>query len=221
VLVVDDEPAVARVTAELLRRTGYAVEVANSGGEAVERVRRHAPDAMLLDYEMTDMDASEVLDALRAGDAPIGFPILIFTGARLSAADQVLALERGATDYVPKGSDRQVLVARLRAALRNRAGASVLQKGALRIDVRSARAWLGARALDLDRIPLLVLHHLAVREGEVVSKAELLTAVWGTRFGGFEHAVEQAVYTIRAAIGDKRWIETVQRAGYRFVTLDG
>ena len=221
VLVVDDEPGVARATAELLRRTGYAVEVAGNGREAVERVRQRPPDAMLLDYEMPDMDASEVLDALRHGDAPIGFPVLIFTGARLSTADQVLALELGASDYVPKGANRQVLLARLKAAMRDRAFGVVTQKGTLRIDLKAGRAWLGSRALELDRTPLLVLHHLATHEGETVSKAQLLAAVWDSKFGGFDHAVEQAVYAVRSALGDKRWIQTVHRQGYRFVTIDG
>ena len=219
-LVVDDEPAVAKVTAELLRRTGYTVELAGSGREAVEQARRRPPDVMLLDYEMPDMDGSEVLQELREGDAAIDFPVLMYTGARLSTGDQILALESGASDYVPKGANRQVLLARLRAVLRDRSRSHVLQRGALRLDMRAGRAWLSGRELSLDRTPLGVLHHLARHEGEVVSKAELLAAVWGTRYEGFEHAVEQAVYEIRAALGDKRWIQTVVRRGYRFVQPD-
>ena len=218
VLVVDDEQGMAHATAELLRRSGYVAEIATSGQEAVTRIRQRAPDAMLLDYEMPDMDALDVLEALGASERPLGFPVLIFTGARLTTGDQVVALESGATDYVPKGVSRQILIARLRAALRNRSQPLVLQRGRLRIDVPAARAWLDGRVLDLDRTPLLVLHHLAAREGQAITKQELLAEVWGTDYDGLDHAVEQAVYAIRRALGERGWIETVHRHGYRFVT---
>src|SRR5438309_3827632 len=113
-LVVDDEPRTAEITAELLRRAGYAVDVALSGREALASVRSGTPDLMLLDYEMPDMDAPEVLDQLRDDD----FPVIILTGRRAGAGDQVLGLDRGAADYVLKGTDRQVLRARVAAALR-------------------------------------------------------------------------------------------------------
>src|SRR6266849_11132446 len=87
-LVVDDEPRTAELTADLLRRAGYFVEVAGSGTEALERIRTASPDLMLLDYEMPDMEAPEVLDSLRAGGR-IPFPVIILTGARHSPADQV------------------------------------------------------------------------------------------------------------------------------------
>src|SRR3982074_682604 len=122
-LVVDDEPRTAELTAELLRRAGYAVDVAVSGTDALARVRIESPDLMLLDYEMPDMEAPEVLDSLRSGMDRIAFPVIILTGARHSAGDQVLGIERGATDYILKGTDRQVLLARVRGALRERASA--------------------------------------------------------------------------------------------------
>src|SRR5258708_4413442 len=111
-LVVDDEPRTAEVTAELLRRAGYAVDVALSGTEALSRVRSETPDLMLLDYEMPDMDAPEVLDQLRSGSDRLSFPVIILTGARPSPGDQVLSIERGAADYIAKGTDRQVLLER-------------------------------------------------------------------------------------------------------------
>src|SRR3982075_1887250 len=104
-LVVDDEPRTAELTAELLRRAGYAVEVAISGTEALQRVRLNSPDLMLLDYEMPDMEAPEVLDSLRSGADRIALPVLILTGARHAAGDQGLGIDPGATDYILKGTD--------------------------------------------------------------------------------------------------------------------
>ena len=217
-LVVDDEPRAAELTAELLRRAGYAVEIAISGTDALERVRLNSPDLMLLDYEMPDMEAPEVLDTLRAGADRIAFPVIILTGARHAPGDQVVGIEHGATDYIVKGTDRQVLLARVRGALRERAPeARVVVAGQLRIDLARGQATLGDRALKLERRPLHMLQLLASRPGEVVGRAELLERVWGTNYAGFEHSVEQAAHQIRRALKDPAWIETVRGIGYRLV----
>src|ERR671931_510613 len=156
VLVVDDEPRAAQVTAELLRRAGFAVEVAASGQEAVERASERPPDAMLLDFDMPDMDAPEVLDLLKAGGERLPFPVLILTGARPASGDQVLGLERGATDYLLKGVDRQVLLARLKAALRDwRDAGRPVTRGRLRIDPAARLATLDGRPLRLQPKPFL------------------------------------------------------------------
>jgi len=217
-LVVDDEPRTAELTAELLRRAGYDVEVAVSGTEALARIRLSSPDLMLLDYEMPDMEAPEVLDQLRSGADRIEFPVIILTGARHANSDQVVGLERGATDYIVKGTDRQVLLARIRGALRDRGtGDRVVVRGRLRIDAARGQAWLGERTLKLERRPLLMLQLLAGRTGEVVTRAELLERVWGSSYAGFEHSVEQAVHEVRRALQEPGWIETVRGIGYRFV----
>jgi len=218
-LVVDDEPRTAELTAELLRRAGYVVEVAVSGTEALARVRAGSPDLMLLDYEMPDMEAPEVLDLLRSGGDRVGFPVIILTGARFAAGDQVLGIERGATDYILKGTDRQVLLARIRGALRDTGTADrVVVRGRLRIDVARGQAWLDERPLKLERRPLLMLEVLASRTGEVVTRAEILERVWGTRYAGFEHSIEQAAHEVRSALKESGWIQTVRGIGYRFVT---
>jgi len=217
-LVVDDEPRTAELTAALLRRAGYLVDIAVSGTEALASVRSSSPDLMLLDYEMPDMEAPEVLDSLRSGADRIAFPVIILTGARYAAGDQVLGIERGATDYIVKGTDRQVLLARVRGALRDRVPETrIIASGRLRLDLASGEAWLGARALKLERRPLLMLQLLAGRPGEVVGREELLQRVWGTNYAGFEHSVEQAAHQIRRALGEPGWIETVRGLGYRFV----
>src|ERR1700686_5541307 len=110
------------------------VEIAVSGSDALQSVRSNSPDLMLLDYEMPDMEAPEVLDALRSGADRISLPVIILTGARHAPGDQVLGIERGATDYIVKGTDRQVLLARVRGALRERAPESrVMVNGRLGI----------------------------------------------------------------------------------------
>lgn len=218
-LVVDDEPRMAAVTAELLRRAGYAVDVAGSGGEALERVRSGSPDLMLLDYEMPDMEAPEVLDSLRSGTDRIPFPVIILTGARHAPADQVVGIERGATDYIAKGTDRQVLLARVRGALRDRGAATgAIVRGRLRVDAAHGEVRLDDRTLKLERRPLAMLQLLASRDGEVVPRSELLERVWGSSYKGFEHSLEQAVHEIRRELKEPGWIETVRGIGYKLVT---
>lgn len=217
-LVVDDEPRTAEITAEILRRAGYTVDVARSGGEALERVHMGSPDLMLLDYEMPDMEAPEVLDSLRVGEERIPFPVIILTGARHSPADQVVGIEHGATDYIAKGTDRQVILARVRGALRERAAAPrALVRGRLQVDATRGAARLGTRVLKLERRPLMMLHLLAQRSGEVVPRPELLERVWGSSYRGFEHSLEQAVHQIRRELREPGWIETVRGIGYRLV----
>jgi DNA-binding response OmpR family regulator len=217
-LVVDDEPRTAELTAEILRRAGYSVDVAGSGGEALELVRAGSPDLMLLDYEMPDMEAPEVLDSLRSGADRIPFPVIILTGARHSPADQVVGIERGATDYIVKGTDRQVMLARVRGVLRERAAhlGSVV-RGRLSVDAARGQARLDDRQLKLERRPLLMLQVLAARSPEVVLRRELLDRVWGSTYSGFEHSLEQAVHQIRRELREPGWIETVRGIGYRLI----
>lgn len=217
-LVVDDEPRTAELTAELLRRAGYSVDVAGSGSEALERVRSASPDLMLLDYEMPDMEAPEVLDLLRLGGERIPFPVIILTGARHSPSDQVVGIERGATDFIVKGTDRQVVLARVRGALRERAsGPGAVVRGRLHVDASRGEARLGDRLLKLERRPLVMLQLLANRSGEVIPRSELLESVWGSSYKGFEHSLEQAVHQIRHELREPGWVETVRGVGYRFV----
>src|SRR6266699_4789827 len=118
-----------------MRRAGYSVDVAGSGNEALERVRLGSPDLMLLDYEMPDMEAPEVLDSLRSGGDRMPFPVIILTGARHAPADQVVGIERGATDYTVMGRELQGRLARVRGALRERAsGPGAVVRGRLHVD---------------------------------------------------------------------------------------
>src|SRR5260370_23857650 len=107
---------------------------------------------------MPDMQAPEVLDELRSGADRVAFPVIIFTGALHSSSDQVLGIERGATDYIVKGTDRQVLLARARGALRERAsGDRVLGRGRCRIDSANGQAFLASKARNPQRTPMLML----------------------------------------------------------------
>ncbi len=165
------------------------------------------------------MEATEVLDMRRGNSARLSCPVIVLTGRRLTSSDQVLGIERGAAEYIAKGTDRQVLLARVRGALRDRAAAAdrVLVHGRLRVDPSRLRVTLDGREVKLEGRPFATLHLLAERSGEVVTRSELLERAWGTSYAGFEHSVEQAVHEVRRALGEPGWIETVRGVGYRFV----
>ncbi|MGH7902640.1 MAG: response regulator transcription factor [Candidatus Dormibacteraceae bacterium] len=217
ILVVDDDTRGAALIVEILRRAGYTVEFAGSGGAALAAVSSHPPDLMILDYELPDFDAPELFDQLRAGRSGLPFPVIVLSGARPAPSDQVLTLDRGAVDYLVKGVDRQVMLAKVRVALRERRPSVVVGRGKLRVERDEGRAWLAGRELYMGRKPVEVLFQLALREGTAVSRQELLHEVWRTDFRGFDHSVDQAVYAIRKALGDPRWVETVRGHGYRLV----
>src|SRR5258708_24509027 len=138
---------------------------------------------MLLDYEMPDMEAPEVLDSLRSGGERVPFPVIILTGARSAPSDQVLGIERGETDYIAKGTDRQVLLARVRGALREHtATAGPVVRGPLKVDSARGEARLGDRLLKLERRPLLTPQLLAGRPGDPGTRAALQVRVWGSAY---------------------------------------
>lgn len=220
ILLVEDDSTLGASAAAMLTRHGFEVRIAASGGEAIEAFRRYQPDLTLLDYDLPDMDGLDVLEELKGGsDAPPS-PILFLTGARGEAADQVLGLEHGASDYILKGTDVHVLLARINAILRDRlhAGTPVLRRGRMLIDLANGRLEVSGRLVNLDRKPLQVLYYLAAREGQTVGREELLHSVWGTDFAGFARCVDQAIYVIRKTIG-RDWVMTVHGYGYRFQTL--
>jgi DNA-binding response OmpR family regulator len=220
ILVVEDDPELASLSMGVLKRAGYEVMVAHTGAEGIRLYREQLPDLTILDYELPDMDAIELLDLIRDGAARTPTPVLILTGARHGANDQVRGLEHGATDYLAKGVDRAVFLARIQAALRQHRGEDgAIRRGALLIEPRTGTVQLDGHSLHLDRKPMLLLYQLAKQEGAVLTREELLRAVWSTDYDGFERSIDQAVYSARKALGDSRWIQTIAGFGYRFRTL--
>jgi DNA-binding response OmpR family regulator len=220
VLVVDDDPRVADAMEHVLSAAGHEVEVALGGFEALEKINRVHPDVMLLDFRMPDLDGIDVLEELRQPDGSIPFPVLVFTSESGPRYGEVAGLRAGAIDYVRKGVDSEVIVARVDSALRRVRIASPSRRlvcGPLLIDLKAMRVTVKGRQVHLESRPYAVLVYLAEREGAVVSRNELLNDVWGTNYAGFGHAVDQAIYEVRKALGDRRWIETVSGRGYRFV----
>ena len=184
VLVVDDEPALARALTINLRAHGWDVVTAADGRSALRAAATEHPDVVLLDLGLPDLDGTEVIAGLR-GWSPV--PIVVLS-ARQHGEDKVEALDLGADDYVTKPFAMNELMARLRAAVRRGAvvesGPAVVEVGPLAIDLARKRVTRAGAEVRLTPTEWHFLELLARNLGRLVTREQLLREVWGP---GYEH----------------------------------
>lgn len=213
VLIVDDEVRLAEALRQGLERRGYDATVAHDGNAAFARARAGGFDIILLDLMLPGMSGYRVLEALRAEG--VDTPVLMLT-AKDGEYDEADALDLGADDYVTKPFSTVVLLARMSALLRRRPDvATVLSVGALRLEPRRHRCWLGDEEVVLTAREYAALAYLCERVDEAVSKQELLDEVW-EESDLDPNAVEVCIMQLRRKIGAD-WIQTVRSVGYRLV----
>ncbi|SCK55189.1 response regulator transcription factor [Streptomyces sp. WMMB 322] len=214
-LIVEDERRLALSLARGLSAEGFAVDVVHDGDEGLHRAGEGTYDLIVLDIMLPGMNGYRVCAALRAaGDET---PVLMLT-AKDGEYDEAEGLDTGADDYLTKPFSYVVLLARVRALLRRRTrGArTVLRLGTLCVDPGTRGVSVGERDVELTAKEFAVLEHLAVRAGDVVSKAEILEHVWDFAYEGDANIVEVYISALRRKIGAD-WIATVRGAGYRLV----
>ncbi|MFD7067696.1 response regulator transcription factor [Streptomyces sp. NPDC059913] len=213
-LIVEDEKRLATALAAGLTAEGFAVDVVHDGLEGLHRAGGGGYDLLVLDIMLPGMNGYRVCAALRAaGDDT---PILMLT-AKDGEYDEAEGLDTGADDYLTKPFSYVVLLARIRALLRRRgsgSGSPVLTVGALRMDTAARRVHLDGAEITLTAKEFAVLEQLALRPGEVVSKADILEHVWDFAYDGDPNIVEVYVSTLRRKLGAET-IRTVRGAGYR------
>jgi two-component system, OmpR family, response regulator RegX3 len=211
-LLVEDEDAIADPLALGLRREGFSVERAATGGEALAAT---TPDLVLLDLRLPDIDGLDVCRRLRERSE---VPIIVVT-ARGEEADRVVGLELGADDYVVKPFGLRELIARIRAVTRRTtaraSSAEPLTVGGLSVDERARRATLDDRVLELTPKEFDLLVALARDPGAAISRRQLLEEVWETTWYGSAKTIDVHVAALRRKLGDPGWIETVRGVGFR------
>jgi two-component system KDP operon response regulator KdpE len=198
ILVVDDEPQLRRFLRASLPTQGYRLIEAASGDEALRQAATRAPDLILLDLGLPDLDGVEVTRRLREWST---VPIIVVS-ARDQEQDKIRALDAGADDYLTKPFGTGELLARMRVALRHAAKPAsseepVVQSGELRIDLATRRVFLGDGEVHLTRTEYRLLSLLARHAGKVLTHRQLLKDVWGP------HALEQTHY-LRVFMGQLR-----------------
>ena len=223
VLVVDDDAAISELVAFHLRRAGMEPVVAASGREGMEALHRERPDIVVLDIMLPDASGWDVCRHIREQAGELDRPAVILLTALGEEADRVSGLEMGADDYVTKPFSPRELVARVRAVLRRRGpaaapGPDLARLGPLTIDRHRVAATAHGRPLTLTATEFRILAALVAASGQVLSREQLLDAVWGTDFYGDRRTVDVHIRHIRSkleAAGAGDALETVRGFGYR------
>jgi len=216
ILLVEDDPDVQRFMRRGLSEAAYAVDVAASGGQALELAAVNSYDAAVLDLMIPAPDGMEVCRTLRAGGSTL--PILMLT-ARGAVDDRIAGLDAGADDYLAKPFELRELLARLRALLR-RGGATVdpfLRAGQLELDTRSHRVSLEGQPLTLTTKEYSLLEFLVRNRGRIVTREEIAEHVWNQDFDPFTNLIEVYVNRLRRQmekVSPRKLIHTVRGAGY-------
>jgi two-component system, OmpR family, KDP operon response regulator KdpE len=220
ILIVDDESQIRRFLRVALEAHAYAVAEAATGQEGVQAAAIGAPDLVVLDLGLPDMDGKQVVARIREWSQ---VPILVLS-VRQAEAEKVAALDAGAQDYVVKPFGIQELLARIRTLLRDRsapAGEALVTIGDLAIDVAAHEAHVGDRPLRLTRKEFDVLWMLARHAGRIVTHQTLLREVWGRAHEHDTQYLRVIVRQLRQKLGDDaahpRYIMNEPGVGYRLL----
>jgi len=217
VLIAEDEAPIREVESAYLRQAGYEVIEAATGPKALEQFERTKFDLVLLDLNLPELSGLDVCRRIRADSL---VPIIMVT-ARTEDIDELLGLELGADDYIKKPFKPPVLVARVKALLRRHAP-SRLEFGALVIEPGAMRVTLTGRTIPLTTTQFNILHTLAARSGQVLTREALMDQSYADPAGHaiFDRTIDAHIKAIRKAIesdpAHPRYIQTVIGRGYRF-----
>ena len=219
ILVVDDEPKVARLARDYLEKNGFRVLTAGDGQSALTMARREKPDLVILDLMLPQIDGREVCRILRReSDVPI-----IMLTALSEEIDQVTGLEIGADDYITKPFSVRTLVARVRALLRRTRGGmktpGILRVGGLEIDSAKYSATFNGSPVKLTPNEFKLLHIFASRVGQTFTREQLLEDLHGAA-SSMDRSVDSHIKNLRKKLetaSGESMIETVYGIGYRFI----
>ena len=215
ILIVEDEPRVASFLEKGLRSHGFVTTVVDDGPTASALARDDAFDLLVLDIGLPGRDGFEVLRDIRRRKERL--PVIILT-ARDDTADTVAGLEGGADDYVPKPFRFEELLARVRARLRTESARepTVLTVGPITLDLRSRRAIVHSESIELTAREFTLLETFFRHAGQVLSREQLLSHVWGYDYDPGSNVVDVYVGYLRRKLGEK-CIQTVRGMGYILV----
>jgi two-component system, OmpR family, copper resistance phosphate regulon response regulator CusR len=218
ILIVEDESRISSFLEKGLRANGFTTEVATDGREALQRVRTGTFDLLILDLGLPDIDGFEVLRELR--DSGAHMPVVILT-ARGDVRATVAGLEGGADDYITKPFSFEELLARVRVRLRGERAAepTVLRVGDAALDLRTRQAIVDGRTLDLSAREFALAEVFFRHPGQVLSREQLLSHVWGYDFDPGSNVVDVYVGYLRRKLG-KESITSVRGMGYRLEKSD-
>ena len=217
VLVIEDEAGMARLLKRALEEEGHAVDIARDGPDGLWMATENSYAAIVLDVMLPGLDGFELCRRLRAGG--IWVPVLMLT-ARDEIGDRVRGLDAGADDYLVKPFSLLELAARLRALTRRDSGRRpvVLTEGDLKLDPATKRAWRAGAELSLSPKEFSLLEFFLRHPGTVLSRSQIIDAVWDFAYDGTSNVVNQYVKYLRRKVDIPFGcddIQTVRGMGYR------
>jgi two-component system, OmpR family, copper resistance phosphate regulon response regulator CusR len=214
ILIAEDEPRISAFVSRGLESAGYRTLVVEDGAEALDAALSGDVDLALLDVGLPSMDGFEVLRHLRGQGSSL--PVIMLT-ARSSTRDTVDGLDAGANDYMAKPFKFDELLARVRSRLREtvQTGTIAVVHGDVSLDVLTRRATVAGRAVDLSAREFALAEQFLRHPGQVLSREQLLSRVWGLDFDPGSNVVDVYVRYLRGKFGHDR-ITTVRGAGYRW-----
>jgi two-component system, OmpR family, alkaline phosphatase synthesis response regulator PhoP len=219
ILIIEDEPELVKVLRSYLEQAGFTVLAAGRGDTGLSTWEQRKPDLVILDLNLPGMDGLDVAREIRrTGKTPI-----IMLTARVEETDELIGLELGADDYIPKPFSPRVVVARVRALLRRSdagAAARILRISDLEIDLDAHTATRAGLPLDLTPTEFSLLTILAGQPGRAFSRLQLLEASQGAAYEGYERTIDAHIKNLRAKVEydpkNPQYIETIFGIGYRF-----
>lgn len=213
ILIAEDMPLITSFLEKGLRANGFSTLVAQTGPQALAMARDDDFDLLILDLGLPELDGQEVLRRMRARGESM--PVIILT-ARSEVRDTVAGLEGGADDYVTKPFEFDELLARIRVRLRDTGSTeiTILRAGDLALDLRTRRMTVGDRTVELTAREFTLAETLLRHAGQVLSREQLLSHVWGYDFDPGSNVVDVYVRYLRKKLGVDV-IETVRGMGYR------
>ena len=225
ILLVDDDDSITNMLATFLKLSGFEVDIAHNGEQALTQTAASSPSLIVLDVLMPGLDGREVLRRLRREGNWV--PVILMTQIT-GTPERIMALDEGADDYLNKPFDPQELVVRIRAVLRRSQpgvrslnGVRHLASDALSLDRTARRVFLHSREIPVTPKAAAILEYLMLHPDELVSRERLLDAVWGWENAVGMRVVDTRIAELRKAIGDDpadpHYIETVPGMGYRFI----
>lgn len=220
VLVIDDDPGIQTLLISALGFSGFDVDVAGDLNEALDHITRQPPDIIVLDVMLPQTDGFEIIQLLRSRTVHV--PVLFLT-ARDAVEDRVRGLRLGGDDYVTKPFSVVEVGARLQALLRRARGhttgpeASVLRCADLTVDDSRHEVRRSNERISLSPTEYRLLHYLLVHQGQVLSRSQILEAVWQYDFGGTSAVVERFISNLRKKVDQdfqQPLLHTVRGVGY-------
>lgn len=223
ILVVEDEPAIAKLIAFSIASAGWTPLIIHSGSAAMESLKTTRPLLVLLDWMLPDLSGLEILRHIRQTAYLRELPVIMLT-AKAAENDKVSGLDNGADDYITKPFSPKELIARINAQLRRikpEKSKTILKTRGIELDTQQCLLKVDGRQVDITKTELLLLKFLMANPDRVFKRSQILDNIWENNFDIEERTIDVNILRLRKILGPhSNAIQTIRGLGYKFITKD-